>query len=209
MPLDTDIDGILPTSLRQTLQAAKEACAIDGSRPPRVLYTVPTGQNPTGACSSTFSARTECGSLDVVCFSVNGVEGLSGLRGSPTSASLFPHMIGIDGSSVRTSLKPSPVCHVHRLTFLTCKPWGVHSVFGPQPGSVHQRSQASVFTHWSAGAGLTCPIERKAEIYAVCAEYDVIILEDDPYWYLQFGQSEPSSTHWPFVVTFDHADYKR
>lgn len=84
VPLDTDIDGILPGMLRRTLQAAKEAAMVDGSRPPRVLYTVPTGQNPTG---------------------------------------------------------------------------------------------------------LTCPIERKAELYAVCSEFDVIILEDDPYWYLQFGRT--------------------
>lgn len=41
------------------------------------------------------------------------------------------------------------------------------------------------------GAGLTVPIERKAEIYAICAEFDVIIVEDDPYWYLQFGRSAP------------------
>ena len=42
-------------------------------------------------------------------------------------------------------------------------------------------------------AGLTCPIERKREIYAVCSEYDVVIVEDDPYWYLQFGCSKFSN----------------
>ncbi len=31
------------------------------------------------------------------------------------------------------------------------------------------------------------PIERKRELYAICSEYDVIIIEDDPYYYLQFG----------------------
>ena len=36
-------------------------------------------------------------------------------------------------------------------------------------------------------AGLTVPIDRKRELYAVCAEYDVVIIEDDPYYYLQFG----------------------
>ena len=36
-------------------------------------------------------------------------------------------------------------------------------------------------------AGLTVPIERKRELYAICSEYDVIIIEDDPYYYLQFG----------------------
>jgi len=29
-------------------------------------------------------------------------------------------------------------------------------------------------------------IERKKDIYAVCSKYDVIIVEDEPYWYLQF-----------------------
>jgi DNA-binding transcriptional MocR family regulator len=29
-------------------------------------------------------------------------------------------------------------------------------------------------------------VERKKEIYAVCSKYDVIIVEDEPYWYLQF-----------------------
>jgi DNA-binding transcriptional MocR family regulator len=29
-------------------------------------------------------------------------------------------------------------------------------------------------------------IERRKEIYALCSKYDVIIVEDDPYWYLQF-----------------------
>jgi DNA-binding transcriptional MocR family regulator len=36
-------------------------------------------------------------------------------------------------------------------------------------------------------SGLTVPIERKRALYAICAEYDVIIIEDDPYYYLQFG----------------------
>lgn len=48
VPLDTDIDGIVPADLRRTLQVAREAALLDGRRPPRVLYTVPTGQNPTG-----------------------------------------------------------------------------------------------------------------------------------------------------------------
>ncbi|ETS80538.1 hypothetical protein PFICI_08067 [Pestalotiopsis fici W106-1] len=29
-------------------------------------------------------------------------------------------------------------------------------------------------------------LERRKEIYAVCSKYDVIIIEDDPYWYLQY-----------------------
>ncbi|KAK1760845.1 putative aromatic amino acid aminotransferase [Echria macrotheca] len=34
--------------------------------------------------------------------------------------------------------------------------------------------------------GVVLSIERKREIYAVCSKYDVIIVEDEPYWYLQF-----------------------
>ncbi|KAJ6130314.1 hypothetical protein N7512_003094 [Penicillium capsulatum] len=34
--------------------------------------------------------------------------------------------------------------------------------------------------------GGTLSIERKKEIYALCHEYDVIIIEDEPYWNLQF-----------------------
>lgn len=33
-------------------------------------------------------------------------------------------------------------------------------------------------------------LKRRKELYAICSEFDVIIVEDDPYWYLQF----PSAT---------------
>jgi DNA-binding transcriptional MocR family regulator len=29
-------------------------------------------------------------------------------------------------------------------------------------------------------------IQRRRELYALCCKYDIIIVEDDPYWYLQF-----------------------
>lgn len=35
------------------------------------------------------------------------------------------------------------------------------------------------------GAGLT--FERKKEIYSIARQYDLLILEDDPYFYLQFS----------------------
>jgi DNA-binding transcriptional MocR family regulator len=38
----------------------------------------------------------------------------------------------------------------------------------------------------------TLSVERRTEIYALCVEYDIIIVEDDPYWYLQFPSSSPS-----------------
>ena len=40
------------------------------------------------------------------------------------------------------------------------------------------------------------PLQRRKEIYALCSKYDVIIIEDDPYWYLQFpSASELSAQH--------------
>ncbi|KAK3403569.1 pyridoxal phosphate-dependent transferase [Sordaria brevicollis] len=38
--------------------------------------------------------------------------------------------------------------------------------------------------------GFVIPLFRRKEIYAICSRYDVIIVEDEPYWYLQF----PSAT---------------
>jgi len=38
--------------------------------------------------------------------------------------------------------------------------------------------------------GVVLSLERRREIYAVCSRYDVIIVEDDPYWYLQFPSAD-------------------
>lgn len=45
-------------------------------------------------------------------------------------------------------------------------------------------------------------LQRRRDLYALCSKYDVIIIEDDPYWYLQFpsstarlGKPEPRSLH--------------
>lgn len=35
-------------------------------------------------------------------------------------------------------------------------------------------------------------VERRREIYALCVKYDIIIIEDDPYWYLQFPSAAAS-----------------
>jgi DNA-binding transcriptional MocR family regulator len=36
-------------------------------------------------------------------------------------------------------------------------------------------------------AGTTLTTNRKREIYRLACEYDMLILEDDPYYYLHFG----------------------
>ncbi|KAI0471073.1 pyridoxal phosphate-dependent transferase [Xylariaceae sp. FL0804] len=33
-------------------------------------------------------------------------------------------------------------------------------------------------------------LQRRKDIYALCSKYDVIIIEDDPYWYLQYPSAE-------------------
>lgn len=38
--------------------------------------------------------------------------------------------------------------------------------------------------------GIVLSVERRKAIYEVCSKYDVIIVEDDPYWYLQFPSAE-------------------
>ena len=44
-------------------------------------------------------------------------------------------------------------------------------------------------------------VERRREIYALCVKYDIIIIEDDPYWYLQFpsaaAMSRPGQGKYP------------
>jgi DNA-binding transcriptional MocR family regulator len=38
----------------------------------------------------------------------------------------------------------------------------------------------------------TLGVERRKELYAICSKYDVVIIEDDPYWYLQFPSAAPA-----------------
>ncbi|KAL8851221.1 MAG: hypothetical protein Q9221_003852 [Calogaya cf. arnoldii] len=40
----------------------------------------------------------------------------------------------------------------------------------------------------------TLSVQRRKEIYSICSKYDVIIIEDDPYWYLQYPSANDSST---------------
>ncbi|KAH9009853.1 PLP-dependent transferase [Lactarius deliciosus] len=41
--------------------------------------------------------------------------------------------------------------------------------------------------------GTTMGLERKKAIYDICVEYDIIIAEDDPYFFLQIGEFVPKS----------------
>lgn len=41
----------------------------------------------------------------------------------------------------------------------------------------------------ACSTGVVTPLHRRQQIYAVCQEHDIVILEDDPYFYLQFSAS--------------------
>ncbi|PVH95184.1 aromatic amino acid aminotransferase 1 [Periconia macrospinosa] len=43
----------------------------------------------------------------------------------------------------------------------------------------------------------TLSVARRTELYAICVKYDIIIVEDDPYWYLQFPSNSPSAAAAP------------
>ena len=45
-------------------------------------------------------------------------------------------------------------------------------------------------------------VQRRKDIYALCCRYDIIIIEDDPYWYLQYPSANPLS-----VSTCDHPKF--
>ncbi len=38
----------------------------------------------------------------------------------------------------------------------------------------------------------TLSVRRRKDIYEVCVKYDVVIIEDDPYWYLQYPSANDS-----------------
>ena len=112
------------------LHTMPQATRAAGGRQPRVFYTVPTGQNPTGAtsCHVSLSQTVNNPAID-----------------QAATGSAY---------SIRTSQDPPP----------------------------------------PTNAGSTVPVERKWEIYSICSEYGVVIIEDDPYYYLQYPDATGAAT---------------
>jgi DNA-binding transcriptional MocR family regulator len=53
----------------------------------------------------------------------------------------------------------------------------------------------------------TLSVQRRKDIYAICSKYDVMMIEDDPYWYLQFpsaAEKEALSRNLPYKPTPMH-----
>ncbi|EIM92817.1 PLP-dependent transferase [Stereum hirsutum FP-91666 SS1] len=57
-------------------------------------------------------------------------------------------------------------------------------------------------------SGSTAGLQRKSDIYDICVEHDIIICEDDPYYFLQIGQYVPKSSRDVFALDAeDNAQY--
>lgn len=51
--------------------------------------------------------------------------------------------------------------------------------------------------------GCTLSLERRKQIYALCRRFDIVIIEDDPYYYLQYSENEPAvDPHAHFIPSF-------
>ncbi|KAF3797529.1 Aromatic amino acid aminotransferase C56E4.03 [Colletotrichum gloeosporioides] len=62
----------------------------------------------------------------------------------------------------------------------TLQNWDAEKRGGPRPRVLYLVSVGSNPT------GITITAQRRREIYDVCVEFDIIIVEDDPYYFLQF-----------------------
>ncbi|KAF3770765.1 PLP-dependent transferase [Cryphonectria parasitica EP155] len=60
--------------------------------------------------------------------------------------------------------------------------------------------------------GILLSLERRKALYAVCSKFDVIIVEDDPYWYLQFpsaaSEESKSRNRPPVADAFSESSLK-
>lgn len=57
----------------------------------------------------------------------------------------------------------------------------------PYSSSRHVFICRSCLQRSSAALGMVTTLERKQRIYEICSEHDIIIIEDDPYFYLQYS----------------------
>ena len=156
--VETDGGGLRPESLEEIL--SQWDASRQGAKP-RVLYTIPTGSNPTGAifyllescafCVFSFVALALSLSL---CFCVD--------------TSFFFHffllcLLFVVSASVSASL------HISGATLDSSR-------------REASRTRSQVLTLISM---LTCAPNRQT-VYRIACEHDILILEDDPYWHLQF-----------------------
>ncbi|KAL9614452.1 MAG: hypothetical protein Q9167_001055 [Letrouitia subvulpina] len=62
---------------------------------------------------------------------------------------------------------------------------------GKRPHLIYTVTLAKTLIGQNPTSGILS-VERRKEIYALCCKYDVVIIEDDPYWYLQYPSAKRS-----------------
>ena len=60
-------------------------------------------------------------------------------------------------------------------------------VLRPNAIECHRRQFGFCLESVLAFAGMVTTLERKKRIYEICAEHDIVIIEDDPCYYLQYS----------------------
>lgn len=184
LPVAMDASGMLPDALSAALEEATAAAKRTGGRPPRVLYTVPTGQNPTGRG---FSNALDSSPVHQPCL-------FSSVPCSRSKLAMMLHRhrggLVVRSFDARSCKRPASGCtespvHCSRRHDLPARTAEIYAICRRCDPAVQKAIQNTELL-CCAAAGSTVPLARKAEIYAICRRYDVIVLEDDPYYYLQF-----------------------
>jgi len=97
----------------------------------------------------------------------------------------FAYMNAVQGASPR-GLRAVPV-KIDLEGMLPFGPGGLEDVLENWDESQGKRPQLMyTVTIGQNPTGGTLSVQRRKELYAICSKYDIIIIEDDPYWYLQF-----------------------
>ena len=139
LPVAIDDQGIVPAALRDALRSAAAA-----GTPPKLLYTIPVGQNPTGATVTP-----------------GGCHAMRWCSGAGVSLWI--------GVSICAAGRP---CHCY------ARP-GPRSL-RPPPTPDGTRACAA----------------RRREVYELCREFNLLIIEDDAYFYLQYPRG-PGEAQYP------------
>eukprot|EP01063_Lacrimia_lanifica_P003711 TRINITY_DN12006_c0_g1_i1.p1 TRINITY_DN12006_c0_g1~~TRINITY_DN12006_c0_g1_i1.p1 ORF type:complete len:417 (+),score=114.95 TRINITY_DN12006_c0_g1_i1:64-1314(+) len=150
VPLQTDGEGLIPASLRSTLDGWDAAAR--GMPKPRVLYTIPTGQNPSGATVTT-ERRAEV-------YAIAQEHGLVIMEDDPYYYLYYgtppPSYLSmdVDGRVVRFDSLSKVLSSGMRLGMMTAHPEFIHAVEMDIQGTILHTSNTSqvlcstLLDHW-------------------------------------------------------------
>jgi DNA-binding transcriptional MocR family regulator len=69
-------------------------------------------------------------------------------------------------------------------------PESLEAILNSWPSNEQRPRVLYIIPSASNPGGVTASEERKKTVYAICQKYDILILEDDPYYYLQVTNKE-------------------